>query len=174
MRGSLSAIIDYAKKSAIALGVEYGFAHLEIMLTSRGPVLIELGARLHGGIAPLVFEQCYSAGLLSSAVDLLTGQLEMSATQLKNNARIIFLINEKEGATINNHQMLQQLKAITGVGEVKLFTQRNQNIPLTTDLSNCPAIVSIFSTTRAGLDTLEQRVREVFKQQLQPSVSTMV
>lgn len=40
-------LINYAKKAAKALGVNYGLAHLEIMNTSTGPILIEIYARLY-------------------------------------------------------------------------------------------------------------------------------
>ena len=42
--------IAYAFKVLDALGVKYGPSHTEIMLTEDGPVLIESGARLVGGI----------------------------------------------------------------------------------------------------------------------------
>jgi biotin carboxylase/predicted RNA methylase len=45
-------VIDYAFKALDALGVRIGPAHTEIMLTDRGPVLIECGARPMGGAFP--------------------------------------------------------------------------------------------------------------------------
>ncbi len=45
-------IIDAAKQAITALGIEYGPAHSEIMLSPNGPVLIETGARPMGGCFP--------------------------------------------------------------------------------------------------------------------------
>jgi biotin carboxylase len=46
------AIVDYAFQVLDALGIRIGPAHTEIMLTDRGPVLIECGARPMGGAFP--------------------------------------------------------------------------------------------------------------------------
>ncbi len=48
-------------------------AHLEIMQTARGPVIIEVGACLHGGIASTLFAHCYEDDLLESSVNLIAG-----------------------------------------------------------------------------------------------------
>lgn len=43
-------LISYTKKVLTALGVEEGPSHTEIISTGRGPVLVETGARMQGGI----------------------------------------------------------------------------------------------------------------------------
>lgn len=47
----------YLKRALDALGVINGAAHSEVMLTNRGPVLIECGARLGGSSQPWVSEK---------------------------------------------------------------------------------------------------------------------
>lgn len=44
------AVMDYALQVLDALGFEYGPSHTEIMLTERGPLLIETGARPMGAV----------------------------------------------------------------------------------------------------------------------------
>lgn len=44
-----SELLHYAKKAIDALGIRWGAAHSEIMLTASGPRLIETGARMCGG-----------------------------------------------------------------------------------------------------------------------------
>jgi len=46
------SLVDYATRVLGALGIRYGAAHVEIMLTERGPILIECAARITGGINP--------------------------------------------------------------------------------------------------------------------------
>jgi len=43
-------MVKYARNVLMGLEIKFGPAHLEIMQTNRGPVLIELGARLPGGL----------------------------------------------------------------------------------------------------------------------------
>ncbi|MDF1758972.1 MAG: ATP-grasp domain-containing protein [Coxiellaceae bacterium] len=42
-------LIDYTKKSLDALGIRWGAAHSEVIVTAQGPRLIEVGARMCGG-----------------------------------------------------------------------------------------------------------------------------
>jgi biotin carboxylase/SAM-dependent methyltransferase len=46
------AVVEYARNVLDALGIRFGPAHVEVMLTERGPVLIEVGARPMGGGFP--------------------------------------------------------------------------------------------------------------------------
>ncbi len=45
-------LVGYAHGVLDAVGLRFGAAHIEIMLTDRGPRLIEIGARPHGGGHP--------------------------------------------------------------------------------------------------------------------------
>ncbi|NMB77678.1 MAG: ATP-grasp domain-containing protein [Methanomicrobiales archaeon] len=48
----LKPLVEYAFRALDALGIRYGAAHTEIMLTEKGPLLIESGARIMGGTIP--------------------------------------------------------------------------------------------------------------------------
>ena len=48
----LATLIPYAQGVLDAVGIRYGAAHIELMLTADGPRLIEVGARAHGGGHP--------------------------------------------------------------------------------------------------------------------------
>ncbi|MHC1711633.1 MAG: methyltransferase domain-containing protein [Solidesulfovibrio sp.] len=52
LHGEHQGVIDYAYTALDALGIRFGPAHAEVMLTDRGPVLIECGARPMGGAFP--------------------------------------------------------------------------------------------------------------------------
>ena len=52
-----------------ALGIWYGPAHSEIMLTSSGPVLIETGARLAGSILPHAVSRCFETNHVELTVE---------------------------------------------------------------------------------------------------------
>jgi hypothetical protein len=46
--GDFQQLIDYALQVNDALGIRYGAAHHEVMMTANGPTLIEVNARMHG------------------------------------------------------------------------------------------------------------------------------
>lgn len=158
-----SELLKYSVKCSYALGIEYGPVHMELMNTEDGPVMIEAGARLHGGIAPILFEQCYDKGLLSSSIRLITEDYIGENSRLIKNARIIFLINENESKYVSDvNELAKQIKAIDNVGVVKLFFKNNEIIPLTTNLANCPGIVTIIADSVTDLDATEAQVRSMF------------
>ena len=47
-----SDLVEYVCEALDAIGIQYGPAHTEVMLTADGPVLIEVGARPQGAIDP--------------------------------------------------------------------------------------------------------------------------
>jgi biotin carboxylase len=49
---AIPGLLEYARGVLDAVGLRFGSAHIEIMSTDDGPVLIELGARPHGGGHP--------------------------------------------------------------------------------------------------------------------------
>eukprot|EP00211_Chloroparvula_japonica_P012938 CAMPEP_0119147784 /NCGR_PEP_ID=MMETSP1310-20130426/40879_1 /TAXON_ID=464262 /ORGANISM="Genus nov. species nov., Strain RCC2339" /LENGTH=118 /DNA_ID=CAMNT_0007139775 /DNA_START=1 /DNA_END=354 /DNA_ORIENTATION=+ len=52
------AVVQYGKRVLDVLGVREGASHLEIMVTlERGPVLVELNARIAGGSTSLVSQK---------------------------------------------------------------------------------------------------------------------
>lgn len=48
----VAELTSYARAVLTAVGMRVGAAHVEIMMTERGPLLIEVGARSHGGGQP--------------------------------------------------------------------------------------------------------------------------
>ncbi|WP_375611453.1 ATP-grasp domain-containing protein [Bartonella sp. AA9NXGY] len=160
---SYASLISYAKQCIRALGIEYGPAHMEIMQTARGPVMIEVGARLHGGIAPTLFAHCYEDGLLESSVNLIAGVFSQTPSRFKKKGRIIFLINEIDGHIIKDVNVWRQkLHSWENVVHFTLFFKENEPLPLTIDLNTCPAIIAIWGHNDDELSALERIIRSNF------------
>jgi carbamoylphosphate synthase large subunit len=62
-------LIAYALSVNDALGVRYGAAHLEIIMTANGPTLVELNGRMHGCDAIKALGWCYQVTQLDLSVD---------------------------------------------------------------------------------------------------------
>lgn len=68
--GNLMPLIRYAFSVLDTLGIRYGAAHTEIMLTEQGPLLITSGARIMGGmIPPDLIMQCAGQSQIDLTVD---------------------------------------------------------------------------------------------------------
>jgi len=69
-------LVDYTFKMLDALGFKHGISHNEIMFTERGPILIEINARMHGVQAPGLVEMSTGTNLADSACDIFVGGCE--------------------------------------------------------------------------------------------------
>ena len=69
---NVRAIKDLAQRAVLAVGIQNGPAHVEIMLTKDGPKMVELGARMGG--------DCITTHLvpLSTGIDMVRATLEIA------------------------------------------------------------------------------------------------
>jgi biotin carboxylase len=66
-------LVDYTFKMLDAVGFKHGPAHNEVMFTERGPVLIEINARMHGVQGPRVIELSTGVNKADYACDIFVG-----------------------------------------------------------------------------------------------------
>ncbi|MDG4797034.1 pyridoxal-phosphate dependent enzyme [Micromonospora sp. WMMD1082] len=66
------AVRETARRALVAVGLGHGAAHVEIRLTDAGPVVVEINARLAGGMIPELIR-------LASGLDLVERQLRAAA-----------------------------------------------------------------------------------------------
>lgn len=65
-------LVSYIFQVLDALGFRHGPCHAEVMLTPRGPILVEVHSRLHGIQGPLVVSKATNTGLSTYVVDGMT------------------------------------------------------------------------------------------------------
>lgn len=63
------ALVRYVFDVLDAVGLRHGPCHTEVMLTSRGPILVEVNARMHGVQGPLLIEKATGYGLAGYFAD---------------------------------------------------------------------------------------------------------
>lgn len=113
-------ISEVAKKAVKAVGISKGPAHVEIMVTSNGPKLIELGARLGGDYitSHLV--------LLSTGIDMVKATILDSCGMrfcLENTISQTSMIKylATNSGVIKEIQGIEEAKQLKGVVSIKLF-----------------------------------------------------
>jgi len=67
-------LVDYVFKVLDAVGLRYGPCHTEVMFTKRGPVLVEVNARLHGLQGPRLIELSTGISKATYAADVILGK----------------------------------------------------------------------------------------------------
>ncbi|MFY1026984.1 hypothetical protein ACE4RU_04400 [Actinobacillus seminis] len=117
---------------------------MELFYTAENkPIMIEVGARLHGGIAPLLFKECYKDNILDTTVTyFIENKLPKNKkSKLNKNRKIIFLINSDENSLLDVESFKPKLSKLDSFIGAKIFFGNNEILPLTTDLTNIPGIV---------------------------------
>lgn len=64
---------DYIVKVLDALGIHFGASHAEVIMTTDGPCLVEVGARMHGFLGPEVIQEATGFGIHEFLADLTMG-----------------------------------------------------------------------------------------------------
>jgi len=163
----LVPLIAYAKSAAAALDIRIGPVHMELIWSPQGPVMIEAGARLHGGVAPQLFAQCYEPHLLELATQAYVhGNLNgvPAAARLVRPGRIVFLItDEAHEFTGVPDDTMRALAALPSYQGHKQFHQPGEWRPLTVDFATCPGIVWLSHEDPRQMLADEQRCRELLQ-----------
>merc|ERR1712039_518331 len=67
-------LAEYVFKVLDAVGLRYGPCHTEVMFTKRGPILVEVNARLHGLQGPRLIELSTGISKATYAADVILGK----------------------------------------------------------------------------------------------------
>ena len=96
------ALAAYVVRVLDALGIAHGPAHAEVILTPRGPVLVEIGARLEGSVTSRGPEAATGHSQVSLTVDAYTdpaafARLPGTDYRLLQSLRVVCLITPQDG-----------------------------------------------------------------------------
>jgi biotin carboxylase len=137
-------LLNYAVEAANALDVQVGPIHMEIIWSSFGPVMIEAGSRLHGGIAPKLFSETYKPNLLELSVQSYlseTPNVRNNRVELVCMGKIGFLYSDEQKPfvpiTLEDENSLKRNSSYLGH---KYFVKPGMITPITTDFATCPGL----------------------------------
>ncbi|MER8569323.1 lyase family protein [Mesorhizobium sp. M0924] len=71
---SLRELAFFAAGAASALGLNFGPAHVEFVITESGPVIIEVNPRLAGGMIPVMLSHALGTSVLDMVIRLYAGE----------------------------------------------------------------------------------------------------
>lgn len=119
-------IKDLAIRAIEAVGINIGPAHVEVMLTEKGPRIIELGARMGGDcitshLVPL------SSGIdfVAATIELLTGFTPNITPKFNKGSAIRFFTSN---GIISKIQGIEEARRINGIMEVSLMKKESDTI----------------------------------------------
>lgn len=138
-----SAVFEYTCQALDALGIRWGAAHTEIMLTKKGPRLIESGARMCGG--PTVGFAREATG--SSQADKLVqvyvdGGVPIKHYAFKKSVVPVFLKSYAEGK-ISNVEALDKIAELPTLLNQFIWFKNGDSVPHTVDYLTSIGIVAL-------------------------------
>jgi biotin carboxylase len=163
-------LVDYTFKMLDAVGFKHGPSHNEIMFTERGPILIEINARMHGVQGPRVIELSTGTNKSEYACDIFVGGSkkfdslykagpERFLYPVKKNCSQLVLCCPFKGyyKTMLKEQVLA-LK-LPSVVEVLSAKAVGDFQPQSIDLPTSPGTVLMVHESRAQLEADMQKIR---------------
>ncbi|MFF2079259.1 pyridoxal-phosphate dependent enzyme [Kitasatospora sp. NPDC058162] len=112
-----AAMADTARRALAAVGLERGPAHVELRLTADGPAVIEINARLAGGMIPELIRPATGIDLLDQQIRAAAGLPLNLTPERSRSAGIRFLIAAEEGR-LTAVEGVERAAAVAGVERV--------------------------------------------------------
>jgi hypothetical protein len=107
-----AVVVDYVKDALDALGIRFAIAHTEVMMTSDGPVLIEIGARPAGGDLPALCELATGDNVIQRLARYLSdGTVPPPGYRLSWQVSTVYFRTAQPGIILNTaaYQRIRQL-----------------------------------------------------------------
>ena len=124
---NVEAIKDLAVRAVKAVGISNGPAHVEIMLTAKGPKMIELGARMGGDcITTHLVPLSTGIDMIKATIDICLGNIP-DIEQKFNKGSAIRYFNISCGKILNISGVDNATK-LNGVYQISLYKQIGDEI----------------------------------------------
>lgn len=157
-------VVPYVEAVLDALGIRFGPAHTEVMLTSTGPVLVESGARMHGSVPDEIVDRC------TPSHQTLTAEAYMDPTavsrraaqpyELQAGAYCVMLISQHEGRIVSDLGMTEIESLPSFAGTISMLRPGDQ-LKRTVDLFSCPGFIYLVDSDRERLKADYDRIRDL-------------
>lgn len=157
-------VVPYVESVLDALGIRYGPAHTEVMLTATGPVLVESGARMHGSVPDEIVDRCTPSHQTLTAEAYLDPHAVARRAQrpyeLAAGAYCVMLISRHEGRIVSDAG-LREIEALPSFAGTISMLGPGDMLKRTIDLFSCPGIIYLVDPDRRQLKTDYDRIREL-------------
>jgi len=157
-----ASLMEYAVAVLDALGIAYGPAHLEIMMTPDGPTLVEIGARLCGADTAKYAELAHGESQIDWTVTAFTDPDRFTrecdrAAQDHAHAAMVFLTSPFDG-TLVGYPKLDQVVNLPSYVDHQVIVEPGQHLQRTVSDVTEPMMIGLADPVR---DVLERDLSTV-------------
>ncbi len=155
-------LFKYVQRSLDALGVRWGAAHNEVMLTAKGPLLIETGARLLGGPTVSFTREATGSSQADKLVEAyIDGDVQTKKYLFKKTVVPVFLKSPSVG-TVSNAEVFQQISSLSTLYEKHIWFKNGDRVSQTVDYLTSLGIVAL-SGKRDSIFLDYKKIRDMEK-----------
>ena len=136
-------LFDYTQKALDALGVRWGAAHTEVMLTKKGPRLIESSARMCGGPTVGFAREASGSSQADKLVEVyVDGDVLTKKYVFKKSVVPVFLKSPVQG-TISNVEALAEIYKLPTLLNEYIWFKNGDLVPQTVDYLTSIGIIAL-------------------------------
>ncbi|MCM3179151.1 ATP-grasp domain-containing protein [Cytobacillus horneckiae] len=158
---NIENIKDLAVKAVLAVGINNGPAHVEIMFTNEGPKLIELGARMGGDfISTHLVPLSTGVDMMKAVITLACGEEVDLKTKFKKGSAIQYITGDV--GFIKKIDGLGLASQIDGVNEIKMLKNiGDQSRGVFNSHDRLGYVISQGSTVYTAMNTCEKALSAI-------------
>lgn len=157
-------VVPYVESVLDALGIRFGPAHTEVMLTATGPVLVESGARMHGSVPDEIVDRCTPSHQTLTAEAYLdpdsVARRAQRPYELAAGAYCVMLISRHEGRIVDDAGM-REIEALPSFAGTISMRGPGDELKKTVDLFSCPGIIYLVDPNPEQLKADYDKIREL-------------
>ncbi|EMR06572.1 Alanine-anticapsin ligase BacD [Bhargavaea cecembensis DSE10] len=132
----IKKVEEISKASIKALGIYNGPAHIEIIITSEGPKIVEVGARLGGdNISTHLVPLSTGIDIVKATIDISLGN-QPKLTFTKNGGAAIKYFYPKDTGTLKGIYNLNKARMIEGIKQITVTKKKGDKVIGGKDLEN--------------------------------------
>jgi len=162
-------LVEYVCQVLDAVGVQHGPCHTEVMFTKRGPILVEVNARMHGVQGPRLIELSTGTSKARYATDVLVNDGEMFDSlyqcgpgrylyPMMKNCVMLMLISSVEGyLQVSIKEQISKMN-LASVLEILPLVERGQYLHQSKDL---PTLAGTILMVHESMEQLEADIKEI-------------
>ena len=151
-----TSVRDTVERALAAVGLRLGAAHTEIRLTDSGPALVEINARLAGGMIPELVRLATGVRMLDQQLRVFTGMRPELTARARRCAGIQFLLADRPGVLAGVHRT-ELAAAVPGVERVAVTARSGAVVrPARNAYDRLGYVLASGDSRREVIDTLAE------------------
>ncbi|MDR3612239.1 MAG: ATP-grasp domain-containing protein [Candidatus Obscuribacterales bacterium] len=149
-------LFEYTQKALDALGIRWGAAHNEIMLTKDGPRLIETGARMCGGPVVGFAREASGTSQADKLVEIYAdGDVSTKEYTFKKTVMPVFLKSPTHGK-VSNAEVFNDVSKLPTFLNENIWFKNGEMVPQTVDYLTSIGIIALAGNRQLVLSDYEK------------------